>query len=106
MTEVAGGRSPPSELYSGTVSTDNHSTIDEVEGTALCVICDLETSLNEGIVSPIIGGHYSQSVETWTQSREYHMTTGTCQIQMCLPHAKSRTSEYIKDMFALYRHRK
>ena len=78
VTEVAGGRSPPSELYSGTVSTDNHSTIDEVEGTALYVVCDLETSLNKLLIRSTVGGHYSQSVECRTQSREHHMTTGAC----------------------------
>ena len=85
MTEVAGGRSPPSELYSGTVSTDNHSTIDEVEGTALCVICDLETSLDKLLVRSTVGSHYSQRVESRTQSSEHHMTTGTCSaIVVCM----------------------
>ena len=72
------GRSPPSELYCGTVSTHTHSTIDEVESTALRVVCDLETGLNESFVISIIRGHYSQSVESRTQSRELHMTTGAC----------------------------
>ena len=83
VTEVASRRSPPSELYCGTVSTDNHSTIDEVEGTALYVVCDLETSLNKLLIRSTVGGHYSQSVECRTQAREHHMTTGACNAMVC-----------------------
>ena len=72
VTEVASRRSPPSELYSGTVSTDNHSTIDEVEGTALRVVCDLETDFDDCFVFATIrltvGGHYFQSIDSRTQS--------------------------------------
>ena len=72
------GRSPPSELYCGTVSTHTHSTIDEVESTALRVVCDLETRPDKLLVRSAVGGHYSQSVDSRTQSRELYIATGAC----------------------------
>ena len=77
-TQVAIGRSSPSKLYSGTVSSHTHSLIDEVECAVFKIICHLKTDLDKLFVRFSVGGHYSESVDCRTQSREHHMTTRTC----------------------------
>ena len=78
VTEVVTSRSPPSELHSDTISSDTHSLIDEVEGAAIRVVCDLEMIFHESFDVVAISGHYSESIDCRAESREHHMTTGTC----------------------------
>ena len=78
MTEVVTSRSPSSELHSDTISSHTHSLIDEVEGAATRVVCYLETSCDENFVRFSVGGHYSESIDSRTESREHHIATGTC----------------------------
>ena len=78
VTEVVTSRSPPSELHSDTISSHTHSLIDEVEGAAIRVIHNLEMIFHESFDVVAISGHYSESIDCRAESREHHMTTGTC----------------------------
>ena len=62
VAEVASGRSSPSELHSGHVSTHTHSSIDEVESTSLRVIGDLKMRLDDSFVRSGGGDCNSQSI--------------------------------------------
>ena len=52
--------------------------IDEVEGAATRVVCDLEMIFHESFDVVAVSGHYSESIDCRAESREHHMTTGTC----------------------------
>ena len=57
VAEIAIGRSSPSKLYSGTVSTHTHSLIDEVECAAFRIICHLKTCFLDSFIVVFISGH-------------------------------------------------
>ena len=59
VAEIAIGRSSPSKLYSGTVSSHTHSLIDEVECAAFRIICHLKIRVLDSHVVMFISGHYS-----------------------------------------------
>ena len=50
-------------IYHSTVSTDTHTTVDEVEGAAPHVVCHLETISDERFVRRVtVGGYILLSV--------------------------------------------
>ena len=77
---VANGRSSASELNCCSVVIDADAIIDEVENATLCVVCNLESSLDELFVGMTIGGHYSQCVDSRAQRSEGNMATRACSI--------------------------